>query len=460
MDVLARKMRGAALPASLWWTMAASVLLRVAAACYFGDTATAMPGVADQVSYHTLAGRVLGGHGFTFAEGWWPATRPGEPTAHWSYLYVLYLTAVYAAVGVHPIVARLIQAVVVGVLQPYLTWRVARRAFGPAAAVAAAMIAAGYIYFIYYGGALMTESFYMVAILWGIDTAGRIAEERDESRRTRVWPWVGLGAAFAVTVLLRQAYVFMLPLIMLWLAAQLWTRGRGAGEGLAAVLRHYVPRAVVTALVVVAAIAPWTARNYRAFGRFVPLNTNAGFAFFWGNHPVHGHGFLPLLPDDGPGYYELIPESLRALDEAALDQALLSRGVGFVVDEPRRFVHMSAGRVVEYFKFWPTADSGWVSNASRVLSFGLIAPFMCAGIALMFGGGRFAAAVADRPAAALLLLVAAAYSLMHVVTWALVRYRLPVDALLMPCAGLAMATLMEWARTAPWSSRVHPQSIS
>jgi len=88
-----------------------SVVLRLAAAIYLGDQVEILPGTYDQISYDTLAQRLVAGHGFTFATEWWPATRAGEPTAHWSFLYTLYLTAVYWLFGPHPLVARLIQAV-------------------------------------------------------------------------------------------------------------------------------------------------------------------------------------------------------------------------------------------------------------------------------------------------------------------------------------------------------------
>ncbi|MEZ4661990.1 MAG: hypothetical protein R2911_30950 [Caldilineaceae bacterium] len=32
-------------------------------------------------------------------------------------------------------------------------------------------------------------------------------------------------------------------------------------------------------LVAASLILPWTVRNYMAFGKFVPLNTNSGYAF-------------------------------------------------------------------------------------------------------------------------------------------------------------------------------------
>src|SRR5690349_10046339 len=62
-----------------------ATLLRLASAFYQGNTVTDLPGVYDQISYDGLARRVVDGYGFAFAEGHWPATRAGEPTAHWSY---------------------------------------------------------------------------------------------------------------------------------------------------------------------------------------------------------------------------------------------------------------------------------------------------------------------------------------------------------------------------------------
>src|SRR5829696_8496379 len=100
-----------------------AVGLRVAAALVLGNTVTPAPGIYDQVSYHTLALRVLEGHGFTFAQQWWPGTPGGEPTAHWSYLYTLFLTGMYALTGPAPLVARLVQAGLTGVLMPVLTYR-------------------------------------------------------------------------------------------------------------------------------------------------------------------------------------------------------------------------------------------------------------------------------------------------------------------------------------------------
>jgi hypothetical protein len=123
-----------------------------------------------------------------------------------------------------------------------------------------------------------------------------------------------------------------------------------------------------------------TIRNYRAFGTFVPLNTNSGFAFFWGNHPIYGAHFIGLLPSGAQGYYELIPEELRPLNEAELDRALLRKAIGFVIDDRMRFVLLSVSRTSEYFKFWPSRESSTISNISRVASFGIFLPVMLYGL--------------------------------------------------------------------------------
>lgn len=434
-----------------------SVALRVGAALYLGDQVADLPGTADQLSYHNLAQRVLGGHGFTFGEPWWPLTAAGAPTAHWSYLYTFYLVAVYAFFGPHPLAARLIQAILVGVLHPYLAYRLAR-ASAPAhwpttVPLLAAAWTALYGYFIYYAATLMTEPFYITAILaalWAavalVDraAAGNGAPARSEAaagseatvpHAGRRWAWgVPLGLTLAAAVLLRQLFLLCVPLIFLWIVVAAQRARR---------LRQTLPALGVAAMLIVLAIVPFTAFNYARFGRMVLLNTNAGYAFFWGNHPIYGGRFIPILPEGGPTYQDLIPRELRRLDEAALDQALLARAIGFIAADPARYLRLSLSRIPAYFMFWPDPDSGLVSNLTRVGSFGLSLPFMIYGLwrslrawVRQKWGARLAAPEL------LLYLFVLAYTVIHLLTWALIRYRLPVDAVLILFAALGLGDIL------------------
>jgi len=417
--------------------MLLSLGLRLVSAFYQANVIEALPGVHDQVSYHTLAGRVLEGAGFSFGTDWWPATRAGEPTAHWSYLYTLYMALVYFLFGPNPLVARLIQAAVAAVLHPWLSWRIGRRLFGDQAGLLAALFAAVYGYFVYYAGTLMTESFYILAILWVLDIAtGTACPGPGEAAPSRP-AWVRLGIAAGAAVLLRQVFLFFTPFLAGWLFYAL----RGRDPRRRPPVRTLVMGGATMFLVIGLMVLPWTIRNYSAFGRFVLLNTNAGFAFFWGNHPIHGTDFIPILRETDPSYGSLIPRELRHLDEAALDRELLRMGIGFVTQDPARYALLSLSRAKEYFKFWPTPESSRASNVVRTLSFGLFLPLMVLGILAAsgpcLGGQSNSGGLRSSPCDGhlLLLIFITVYTLMHLLSWTLVRYRLPVDGILVLYAG-------------------------
>jgi 4-amino-4-deoxy-L-arabinose transferase-like glycosyltransferase len=429
-----------------------AIVIRLAAAVAFGDTVTDLPGVADQISYDALARQVLAGEGFRFDRPWWPMTAAGEPTAHWSYLYTLYLTGLYGLFGGHALAARVIQAVLAGALCPWLAWRLGGRLFGPRVGLASAAIVAGYGYFIYYAGALMTESFYILAILWMLDRATGMAQAplspgpgpkgRLRTATHFAGPWLTLGLALGTAALLRQVVLLFVPVLFAWLV---WTMTRQAPardwQQAPRSLRSVIGGLLVTMAVMGIMILPWTLRNYLAFDRVVLLNTNAGFAFFWGNHPIHGTNFVAIFPSSV--YSSLVPQELRGLNEAALDQALLKEGLRFVADDPGRYVLLSASRVKDYFKFWPSEDSGPMSNLVRVFSFGVCLPFMLYGLAIAALRGRTVLATGAQPGVVLLYLFVATYSLAHLLSWALIRYRLPVDAVLLLFAALALVHLWE-----------------
>lgn len=418
--------------------LALSVLARIGSALLMGDTVEVLPGIFDQVSYHTLALRLLGGHGFTFDQEWWPITPAGQPTAHWSYLYTGYLVLVYAVFGAHPLAARLIQAVLAGLLLPWLTYRLGRRLAPGSQAVGliAAAWSALYGYFAYYGGALMTETFYILCILWMLDAALEVAAQENPPLRL----WLLLGLACGLTALLRQVILPFVLVLFIWLA---WVKvGRGrVGMG----LRRALPGALAALVVMGALILPVTAWNYSQFGRFVLLNTNAGYAFFWSNHPVHGYAFVSLFTPDMPTYQELIPAELRGLDEAALNDALMQRGWQFVFADPLRYLALCVTRIPDYFMFWPSPQSSTLSNIVRVGSIGVALPFMLAGLMLWWRrawrAGKWALL---RTPGGLLLLFMLVYTGIHLASWAGIRYRLPVDAVGLLFAAIALHQLTQW----------------
>jgi len=410
--------------------MFVSVFLRVVVAFYMGNDVVELPGIFDQVSYHNLALRVLGGHGFTFGEMWWPITRAGEPTAHWSFPYTLYLVGVYAVFGVYPVVARVLQAVIVGILHPYITYRIGGKLFGGNVGLIAAAVVSIYIYYVYYGAALMTEPFYITSILFSLFFAMQLVDNRDKKQDVKFG--LALGISLGLTIILRQVFLLFVPFLFLWI----WiARFKLIHPSSPLRVRLPLSSTILSFALIALFILPITVYNYSRFHRFVLVNTNSGYAFFWGNNPIYGTKFIPILSTSE--YQNMISEEVRHLDEAALDTELLRQGIQFVTQDPKRFVLLSLSRIPPYFMFWYSHESSTLSNVSRIGSFGIFLPFMLYGLFLGVKKTSSFWNLVTSPQG-VLILFALVYSGVHILTWTLIRYRLPVDAVLIPFAGLAL----------------------
>ena len=68
----------------------------------------------------------------------------------------------------------------------------------------------------------------------------------------------------------------------------------------------------------------------------------------------------------------------------------------------------------------------------RILSFGIYLPFFIYGLALSFRDAR---------RFSMIYLFAFVFSGIHIFIWASIRYRLPIDAILMPLAAMALLDL-------------------
>jgi len=438
-----------------------AVVLRLGVAVFLGDVAAPVSGAFDQVSYDTLAQRVLTGHGFSFPENWYPFTPAGEPTAHWSFLYTLFLSAVYGVAGHHPLAARLAQAVLSG-LTGWFLFEIGRRLFDESVGMVAALLWAVYAYLMFFNAVLMTQTFYIVCLLAALEAALSLAEHPDRKG------WVRLGVALGLGALLRQTLLLFAPFLLLWVVWQRaftlgkvgrghrplhcrtcperrWHFGRGGKPrpgwqrrvaekrggvgGVQATGRvpGWLSGPAATLIIIAACVLPFTLRNYLTYHDFLLLNSNGGFWFYASNHPAQGTNFDPnLVPP--------LPPALVGLSEPAMDRALFREALGFVASDPARFVQLSLNRTKDYFWLLPSEQSSALSNLARTLSFALYAPFMLLGLIVSFKGWR---------ACMLLYMYLAFDTVLHLSSWAAPRYRLPSDTILMVFAALCLVRLAQ-----------------
>ena len=317
----------------------------------------------------------------------------------------------------------------------------------------AAALTAVYFYFVLYAASLMSEAFYIVGILWTVDAGMRLAEFACADPPApvtgrAVWLGLELGVAMAITLLLRQVVIGFFAVLVLWL---LWLAVRNKA------LRPALAALAASALAFVLLISPFVVRNYRVFGELAMPNTNAGFTFFWSNHPIYGTRFeATLTPSHGVSYQDLIPPGAARPERGPA-------GSGFA--RPRPAVRAQRIRVgtccsrsaasPSFFSSGPRLNFGTLgSNVSRLLSFGLFLPFMLYGLGLALRDARPGGPRCSSPAGRtdapnlqlayllLFLLFIVVYTAIHLASWANVRYRLPVDAFLILFAAYGLDHLL------------------
>lgn len=412
-----------------------AVALRLAVAVYLGD---AVAIGRDEQSYSALAERVAAGYGYSFDEPWYPFGKPaGEPTSHWSFLFTAYIAGIYAVFGKSTLIVRLIGAVLGGILLPWMVYRLSQRAFPDRPVVSLLAMACGavYAYFVLFAAQLMTETFYIIFLLWSLERALTLQADFTEGKKPDIGLMLSFGLSLGLATLMRQAilpWVVILFLLLLWIG---YRNGR---------FQQAFISLIVAGLTLVACIIPFTMRNYLAYDDFLLLNANAGFAMYSAQHPFHGTEFQEYTAAPLPDDLDL------SLSEAALDRELMARGIQFILAEPGRYLMLSASRAVDYFVFWPLPQTSLLNNIGRVLSFGLFLPLMLAGLWL-----------SRQQWQRLWLLYAfmVFYTCLHIFTWAMVRYRLPVDAVLLLFAAVTLAAIWQRVRSVQRPQLAQPAGL-
>lgn len=359
---------------------------------------------ADPLTYDQIARNLVAGRGFAGASFYYP---PGTETStsFWDPLYPIFLAAIYFVFG-HSIVAvRLAQALLGGAAVA-LTYLLGRRLSGEAVGLLAAAISAVYPFFIYYSGHVLTETLFMALIL-GVFVAGLVAADT-----ARTWWFLALGAVSGLAALCRaEAYLFGLVFLAwaAWRAPASW-RTRVRLAALALVALYLV-------------MLPWGIRNQITEGKFILTTTKLGYNLYKYYHPtMTADQTVATVP-----FPDM--EGLTEPQRAALMQRL---GTQFMFQDPRRTAWFMLNKLALLFKLTPSNEVNRRYALISVASFGVLLPFMAAGLVIALKrGGRF--------------LPVAAYVLFSVATKAAVfagiRLRMQIEPFLILLASLALVAL-------------------
>jgi len=395
-----------------WW-LAVFLLALVVRAGYATLSASVDPFLrsdplhGDAASYDRIARNLLAGEGF--------GTSPGLPGGFWPPLYPFFLAGLYTAFGHSLLAARLVHALL-GASAVGAVYAAARTVLGRPVARLAGLGMALYPYLVYFGNWLISEALYLLLLalaLWAM--AG---QQRSSSRRGLA----GLGLLLGLGILAKPAALLMMPLVGVW---ALVAPPHGS-------LPPRLGRAGVVLLVTALVVSPWTVRNYRVFGAFVPVSTNGGYTFYGANNAQafggHREGFPPPLP---------------GLSDPAAEDEYYRRGLDWISDHPADFARLALRKLARLFS--PLSVASWETDyplppAAGCLVRGLYGAFL----ATALGG----ALLALRRWRAIFLFYVPMLSVLAsaVLFYGDTRYTLPMVPSLLIFAGFAVSSAGERLR--------------
>jgi hypothetical protein len=379
------------------------------------------PMTHDEREYLALAESLSAGRGFTYGPDHESGTAQQFGRAP---VYPLFLAAIGAAQpgnGSAPARVKIVQAAL-GAAIVLILGALAARAAGPRAGTVAAWIAAGYPPLIWFPAYVLSETLYSLLALSGalLIQLAVTRSRRVQSPREGGPLALFAGALVGIAVLTRPAMLVFVPLALVWLVrAQ----------------RHVLAVAFLAAAVAV--IAPWTARNYRAYGRFVLVASEGGVTFWTGNHPrAVGEGDLAANPEIKRAELEF-RRAHEGLSAEALEPVYYRDAVDRITSDPVWWLGLLARKA--FYTVIPAGPSYAVHSAryriASIASYLLLLPFAFLGVRVLRR--------AEEPPVALGLLVLSSV-LVSLIFFPQERFRVPVldPALIVAAAaGIRRITL-------------------
>ena len=193
---------------------------------------------------------------------------------------------------------------------------------------------------------------------------------------------------------------------------------------------------LVASVSLAALMSPWWIRNYLLFDAFVPFSTSASKNLYLGNNRNNPHAGVDWRTDAEP---DVVARIDVIADERARQSAYSKAAMDYIAAEPVAFIERAARKFVRFWNVVPNAAvySGNVYRIISVLSFG---PVLLLAV--------FCVLLWRRTAHALLpiYLLIGYFTLVHMVTIASLRYRLPIEPFLIVMAAYPTGRLMEAAR--------------
>ncbi len=256
----------------------------------------------------------------------------------------------------------------------------------------------------------------LTCILWA-------TQEISESVRVR--NWIGYGLVWGFAIALNPSVLSLLPFLFGWLAWKKWRNGF-----------RWMRLPIIALLIMSACCVPWTVRNYIAFHKFIPFRSNFGLELWLGNNPDN----QTILADGGsPFLNPALRKEYVQLGEVAFMKVKGTEALHYIAANPGTFVKFSWYRFAET---WlgvtePFVDA-WSTNSWDVRIPLAINVF----VILMGLAGLFILHRSNPRIGTLVAIFPFIYPAVYYITHPALRYRHPIDPILLVLAAFALSRMV------------------
>jgi Dolichyl-phosphate-mannose-protein mannosyltransferase len=350
-----------------------------------------------------IAASIVSGHGFSNPFG--PATGP---TAWEPPLYPYLTAGVFTIFGVYSKASAFV-LLTLNSLFSALTcapiFLIARRIFSEKVAVGSAWAWALLPNVMFWCTRWVWETslsaLLLAAIFWLALTLGDCKKEDGDG-----WlPWLEFGLLWSLAALNSTTLLSFLP------AAGLWVWSRRARRG-----KRSLAGVILAAIVFVACISPWLARNYATFGRFILIRDNFGAELRLGNGPGADGTWMEYLHPTQDVY---AMRQYEAMGELAYIAMRKQEAVDFIKADYARFAGLCVKRFIYFWAGPPKATQPpWLNEAKNSL-------YLASSILMFWGLAR---ALRQRHDGAWLMLwLILLYPAIYYIVFPAPRYRVPIE---------------------------------
>lgn len=292
----------------------------------------------------------------------------------------------------------------------------------PRVALIARWLAALYPFLIFYQGLLLSETLFNTFLLAGF---AAMFWWRDRGLRIDV-AFVLTCLAFAAATMTKATLTVLPPFLLAATAFVVTFDWRPA-------LRTLIAASCLYA----AFMSPWWVRNAIMLHDFVPFTTSSGMNLYLGNNPRNTSAGIAWDKDAEP---EVVARIATLPTELERQRAYSKAATDYIRAEPERFAAMAVRKLLRLWNIVPNADefrTGLYAVVSA-LSFGPILLLALLGAVWLRHRWRDLLPI---------YLTIGYFTFVHTVTIASLRYRFPVDLLLIVLAAPPLSCLIERLRS-------------